>query len=233
MNSKFKVFLFGFRKTLPFQSGVLPFGIMFSTLATAMDQPWWLVILISVIVFAGSSQLVFIDLVQQLGSPLQAVLGSNIVNARHLIYSAGVSQEFSYFPRRWKMILGYLLTDQLYAISQMPSPQRDQLPVEYRPWFYFGSGSCTWFFWVLSTAFGILFGQYIPESWNLSFSIPLMFLPLVFSVSKNRFAYVSCVLAVGFVFVFKNLPFGLGVFVSILLASLIGFFIEKKMKRKS
>ena len=227
-----QAFFLGFRKTLPFQSGVLPFGILYATLAASVGFPWWLIMFISIIVFGGSSQLVFIDLFQNLHSAIQAVLGANIVNGRHLIYSAGISQKFSKFQLRWKLLLSYLLTDQLFATSQSSQKELEKVAEEFIPWFYFGSGFCTWIFWQIACAFGGVFGHYIPASWNLGFSIPLMFMPLIFSVSQNKTAYLTCVLAVIFVVLFQKLPFGLGVFVSILLASGLGYVFKIKTGRK-
>lgn len=224
-------FFYGFRKTLPFQSGVIPFGVLYATIAISAGFPWWLVILFSVIVFAGSSQLVFIDLYQYAASAAEALLGSNIVNARHLIYSAGVTEKFSEFPPLWRLILSYLLTDQLYAFAETHKDLKLPLSKDSEPWFYFGSGFCTWSFWVLSSILGIVFGHIIPSSWNLGFSIPLMFMPLVFSVSKNRFAFIACALAILFTFLFKNLPYGLGVFFAILGGGFVAYIIQKYLAR--
>lgn len=227
IKSKRAVFLFGFRKTLPFQSGVIPFGLLYATIASAAGFPWWMTLLMSAVVYGGSSQLVFIDLFQQLGSALQAVLGANIVNARHLIYSAGVSAEFSHFSRRWRMLLSYFLTDQLYALSESHKKEISAMPTDLAPWFYLGAGFCTWFFWLASSAFGIAFEHFIPASWNLGFSIPLMFMPLVFGSAKTRWAYLTCLFAAGLVWLLRELPYGLGVFGAILLASLAGFLFQR------
>lgn len=217
----------GFLKTLPYQGGVIPFGILYATIATNFGFPWWLVQLFSIIVFGGSSQLVFIDLLAHMGSPFQAVLGSNIVNARHFIYSAGVSREFSNFPKKWRFILSYWLTDQLYAISLAHRQQINSIPQELRHWFFLGSALGTWVFWFGSSAVGIVFGQLIPASWNLSFSIPLLFMPLVFSVCKDRYCYITAALSVFFVFLFHRIPFGMGVVLAILSASLVGYLVLK------
>lgn len=232
MNQKSQAFILGVRKTLPYQGGVIPFGLLYATLAINAGFDAWIVILFSMVVFAGSSQLVFIDLYTHLLSSFQAVIGSNIVNARHLIYSAGVSKELSNFSKKWQLILSYLLTDQLFAISAERRQDFEKVPFEIRPWIYFGSGFCTWFFWNVSTAVGIFFGQLIPASWNLSFSIPLMFMPLIFSVSKSKYAYLTCLLAVFLVFALQKLPFGLGVFFAILCAALIGFFVQTQLEKK-
>lgn len=218
-----RAFLFGFRHTLPMVSGVVPFGLLYATLATNAGLPWWLTLYLSVAVFGGTSQLVFIDLLRALGSPLQASLGANIVNARHLIYSAGVSEFFSPFPLRWRITLSYLLTDQLFAFAETRTGEARALPPPARPWLYFGSGFCTWIFWVLSTLLGAFFGRLIPTDWNLAFAIPLTFMPLVFGVAKDRFGLGACLLAGGLVCLLRPLPFGLGIFASILLASLGAF----------
>lgn len=217
---------------MPFQGGVIPFGLMYSTIAGAAGFPWWLTMLLTVVVFGGSSQLVFIDLLKSLGSPFQAVLGSNIVNARHLIYSAGVSEKFKDFPLRWKLLLAYLLTDQLYAIAEFNEVEKNSISKEREPWYYFGSGFCTWIFWVVSCGVGIAFGHFIPKSWNLGFSIPLMFMPLIFSVSKTKYAYWAAIFALPLVYLLKDLPFGFGIFLAIIFASTLAFVLQKKAEAK-
>ena len=229
MMEKYRIFIKGVQTTLAFQTGVIPFGLLYATLATSAGFPWWLVMLFSVVVFAGSSQLVFIDLLAHLGSPLQAVLGSNIVNMRHLIYSAAISQEFSQFSRQWKMILGYLLTDQLYAISETHKAQIAKIPLDLRRWFFLGSGLSTWAFWQFSSALGIFFGRLVPADWNLDFAIPLMFMPMLFKVCKSKFSYYTAGCAVVFVFLFQKIPYGLGLMLAIVLASLLGTYFENKM----
>lgn len=219
MQSRWSAFFLGFRRTFPFIGGVVPFGVLYATIATSAGFPVWITVLFSVVVFGGSSQLVFIDLFQSLGSPFQSVLGSNIVNARHLIYSAGVSEQFAPYPARWKWILSYLLTDQLYAISQSSDRQLSSMASRVHPWFYFGAGACIWSFWVLATVLGTIFGSFVPASWNLGFSIPLMFMPLVFMVSKDRYAYMAAIFSALFVSLLRGMPFGLGVFLAIIAAS--------------
>ena len=204
---KKQLFLYGFRKTLPFQTGVVPFGLLYATLATNAGFSWWMVLLFSVVVFAGSSQLIFIDLFSHLSSALQAVLGSNVVNTRHLIYSAGVSQEFSVFSKKWRLILSYLLTDQLYAFSEVQKKELQPNPATNRPWAYFGSGFCTWIFWLASSGAGIFFGQLIPASLNLEFAIPLLFMPMLMSACKNRFGVITSILSVVFILLFQKLPY--------------------------
>lgn len=206
---------------------MVPFGALFATLAVTAGLKWWLILSLSICVFGGSSQLVFIDLYRLLGSPLQAVIGSNILNARHLIYSAGVTREFAQFSTKWKLLLAYLLTDQLFAISITTSEEVRIYRPEIQPWFYFGSGFCTWIVWISSTSLGIAFGKLIPESWNLSFSIPLMFMPIFFSVSKSKYGYLAGAIAAVCAALFQTIPYGLGIFCAILNASICTYILQK------
>jgi predicted branched-subunit amino acid permease len=223
--SPWEIAFHGFVKTLPFQTGVVPFALLYATLATNIGFPPWLVIFCSIVVFGGSSQLIFIDLLQKLSSPFSAVIGSNIVNARHLIYSAAVSPEFKKFSRPWRLLLAYLLTDQMYAVYQKDSLLFRELSIEKRTWFLLGSGLCTWFFWIFVSGLGISLGQAIPNSWNLDFAIPLMFLPMIFILSHTRADYFVALSSALFTVAFQFLPFGLGMFFSIILSSTIGYYL--------
>ena len=222
---RLRLFRNGFIKTLPYQTGVVPFGILYATLASSNGFPWWLILFFSVVVFGGSSQLVFIDLVQKMSSPFFAVIGSNIVNARHMIYSAAVSAEFKKYSLRWKLLLAYLMTDQIYALYQREQDHLSSIKENEKPWFFFGSGFCTWIFWFGACCLGILFGKIVPDSWNLGFSIPLMFMPLVFILTKNRTDYLVVATAAALTVVLHHLPYGLGVLISILGASALGHFV--------
>lgn len=222
---RLKLFRSGFIKTLPYQTGVVPFGILYATLASSFGFPGWLVLFFSVVVFGGSSQLVFIDLVQKMSSPFFAVIGSNIINARHMIYSAAVSAEFKKYSLRWKLLLAYLMTDQIYALYQREQDHLSLINETEKPWFFFGSGFCTWIFWFASCGIGILFGKIVPDSWNLGFSIPLMFMPLVFMMTKTRTDYLVVISAAVLTTLLQPLPYGLGVLFSILGASILGHYV--------
>lgn len=223
-NTPWQMGVQGFLKTLPFQTGVVPFALLYATLATNIGFPAWLVLFCSVVVFGGSSQLIFIDLLQKISSPFYAVIGSNIVNARHLIYSAAMSSELKKFSKPWRLLLAYLLTDQMYAVFQKDHRLFQELTIDMRSWFLLGSGICTWIFWIFFSGLGITLGQAIPASWNLDFSIPLMFMPMVFILSHHRADYFVSLLAALLTVAFQFLPFGLGVCCAIILSSFLGYF---------
>lgn len=232
MSENTKYFFLGYRKTLPLVVGVIPFGIMYASIARHTGFSPELILFISCVVFGGASQLVFVDLIFHLTSPIMACFGAQIINARHLVYSAAVSRDFNLFSLKWRIILSYFLTDQFYAFYTSESKTAATLNLLEKPWYYLGSGLCTWSFWIGSTIVGTFLEELLPKSWNLSFAIPLIFLPLVIKSLQEKGDFVICLIAAISVYFLQKLPFGLGLFISIVAASLCGYLINKKLNQK-
>ena len=110
-------FWLGVRHELPLQLGVIPFGLVFGILGLASGLTSLQTILLSSILFGGASQVVFAQL-WAAGVPPLIVGGSvSVVNLRHVLYSASMAQYLAHLPLRWRILLGYLLTDEAYAVS--------------------------------------------------------------------------------------------------------------------
>ena len=110
-------FLLGVRALLPMHLGVVPFGIIYGVVALQSGIPPLAAVLMSSIVFAGSAQFLLAQLVGA-GAPGLLMIGAvGLVNLRHVLYSASVAPMLRGLPRRWKVLLAYLLTDEAYAAA--------------------------------------------------------------------------------------------------------------------
>jgi predicted branched-subunit amino acid permease len=110
-------FLAGVRAELPLLVGVIPFGMIYGVLARNAGLPAGLSQAMSAVIFAGSAQFVTIQLAAS-GTPLlPIVITAIVVNLRHALYSASVAPYIQHLPRRWKLLLAYLLTDEAYAVT--------------------------------------------------------------------------------------------------------------------
>jgi len=107
----------GVRQELPLMLGVVPFGMVFGVLGLASGLTALQTVLLSLIVFGGASQVVFVQL-WATGVP-PAVVGTSVsvVNLRHVLYSASIAQYFRTLPLVWRIPLAYLLTDEAYAVT--------------------------------------------------------------------------------------------------------------------
>jgi predicted branched-subunit amino acid permease len=73
--------------------------------------------------------------------------------------------------------LGYLLTDEAFAISIKRFETTDR--PELAHYHLLGSGITLWVCWQIATLVGVLAGATIPDELNLGFAIPLTFMALV------------------------------------------------------
>ena len=117
------------------------------------------------------------------GVPSLIVCGSVcVINARHVLYSASIAAYLRYLPLRWRILLGYLLTDEAYAISIRRFQHEPPGPNQH--FHLLGSGMLLWTNWQFSTIFGVLVGGTLPDSWSLSFALPLPFIAIVPPILK-------------------------------------------------
>ena len=117
MKENWREFWKGILAQLPVQLGVISFGLVFGVLGVASGLTASQTILMSSIIFGGASQVVFAQLWSYGTSPIITVGSVAIINSQHIIYSANISKYISVLSLRWRLTLGYLLTDEAFAIS--------------------------------------------------------------------------------------------------------------------
>ncbi len=160
--------------------GVAPFGLIYGALAVNAGMSPLAAQLSSSVVFAGSAQLVIAQMLAAGGAPLVIVATAVVLNIRHVLYSASVAPHTAHLPRRWRMFLAYLLTDEAYAVAISRYAGDKQRPdPDFRHWFFLGAGLSLWTVWNASTLAGVIFGARVPPAWELDFAIPLTFIALL------------------------------------------------------
>ncbi|MBA0126033.1 AzlC family ABC transporter permease [Haloechinothrix sp. YIM 98757] len=90
-------------------------GLAFGAIAVGSGQPLWLPIALSVLVFAGASQFVFIGILAAGGGPLGALVAALAVNSRHLPFGFAVSDALG---SGWRRYVGaHLMIDETVAFT--------------------------------------------------------------------------------------------------------------------
>lgn len=232
MQSRAAEFWGGVRRQLPILLGVIPFGLLYGVLATDADLPFEIAIAMSVIVFAGSSQLIAAKLFAASSPGIIIVLTTWIVNLRHMLYSASLAPYLQHLSRGWKYLLSFLLTDEAYAVSITNYEGIDPVAVRdtSKHWFVFGSGITMWVTWQISTLVGVLVGAQVPESWSLDFALPVTFIALVMPVLRDRPAVLAALVAGMVAVVGYTLPYNLGLILAVLAGIGAGVIGERRMQ---
>jgi 4-azaleucine resistance transporter AzlC len=227
-------FVGGVRAELSLLPAVIPFGMIYGVLAIEAGLPRNLALAMSSIVFAGSSQFAAAQLFGTGASAAVIVATTFILNLRHALYSSSMAPYLARLSAGWKWLLGYLLTDEAYAVSIARYRRReDEKPGPPAHWYFFGAGMCLWISWQLSTAAGIFLGAQIPRSWSLDFTLPLTFIGLGVPTLQDRptlaAALVGGVTAVALV----GLPYRLGLMLAALAGIVAGLWTEQRRRGES
>jgi len=210
----------GLKAIAPLMPGSAAFGLAFGALVPLTGINPLTGVYASVSVVAGASQISVIESVRANAPAIIAVLTALIINARFALYSAALGPVFSAFPRRWKLGLAHLMTDQA-AVVALQHADRYPDPVR-RRWFVVGGALPFVAVWIVGTTVGVVAGPIIPDSWQIGFIVPLMFLAVMVPTLRRTEDVVALCATGVVVLASRGLPFGLNVLVGILSGIAVG-----------
>ncbi|MBO0839218.1 MAG: AzlC family ABC transporter permease [Sciscionella sp.] len=199
-------------------------GISFGAIAVSAGLPMWIPMLLSLLVFAGAAQFMFVGIVASGGNPIAAVVAGLLVNARHLPFGFSVSDVFG---DSWasRIVGSHLMIDEsvAFALAQR-EPRRRRLA-------YWLSGAGLFCSWNVGVVAGAFVGRAIAntDAFGLDAAFPSVLLALV--LPSLRDAKVRGVAILGSAVALATSPFllaGLPV-----LLSLVGVLFSLRDKRFS
>ena len=177
MLTKTQLFSKGFLAVAPHMFSVIPFGIICGAIGIELGFDPVLVYAMSIIIFGGASQIVFLQLLSGGASALIAITSVGVINSRHLLYGAVLSEYLEKLSFIKKLLISYIVVDQGFAESnKFFMKNKTEQHLHYH---LIGSGVTLWIFWQLSTLAGIVLGSFVPEELGLKFAIPLTFIATI------------------------------------------------------
>lgn len=181
----------GIARTIPLALGCVPFGVAYGILAIRAGLTVAEVMLMSLLVFAGASQLTAVVMLGS-GAGLALVVASTfLINLRHLVMGLSISPYFTEATPAWRRLLAFSMTDEAYLVSI--GHYREQRVEQGNPHFMIGSGGTIYVVWALASLAGALAGHAVrdPLRWGLDFAMPATFLTMLLpQVVTKRVAIV-------------------------------------------
>src|ERR1700682_5367495 len=171
----------------PICLAVFVFGASFGVLAVAAPLPGWSVVLMSVLVFAGSAQFAALGVIAAGGSVLTAILAGALLNLRFIATGIAVARSLP-GGRLLRSLLAQLSIDESYAMAARAGtpgrPDGRTLLV---------TGACLYAVWVAGTLIGALFGPVLgdPKRFGLDAAFPAGVVALLWPMLSGRIA-VRC-----------------------------------------
>lgn len=227
---RFKELVAGARDTVPMMIGAAPFGIIFGTLVATGPLALWHGQLMSLVVFAGSAQFIALGLIASHASFAVIWATTLIVNLRHVLYSATLAPYVSHLPLRWRLALGALLTDEVFAVAW--AYFRGHAPGDVSPWHFLGSGLAMYLNWQVWTAAGLLFGAAFPglQSLGLDFAMVATFIAIVVPQLVALRYLAAAVTAGALAFFWQAWPYKLGLLGAVLVGVAVGVVLSRPRK---
>ncbi|GAA3041774.1 AzlC family ABC transporter permease [Actinokineospora globicatena] len=155
-------------------------GASFGAIAVAAGNPLWVPVAMSVLVFAGGSQYMAVGVVASGGSPIAAVIGGLVLNARHLPFGLAIGDVVGKsLPAR--LVGSHLLVDESVAFAMaQKDPERAKAA-------YWACGGSLFVAWNLGVFGGALAGSLVsdPNALGLDAVFPAVMLALVLPALKE------------------------------------------------
>lgn len=168
----------GFRAIMPLWTGVVPFGMAYAVLARSAGLSLWETQLMSMIVFAGSSQFSAAGLFGLGASSLSIILTTFVINVRHFLYTLTLGQQMK-LSLSQKLIAAHLTTDEAFGVTLAHKGLNFS--------FFMGTALSLFVSWNLSTLAGSLLSEVVPdpEALGIDFIFPVAFLALLIPLLKT------------------------------------------------
>ncbi|MFZ1425261.1 MAG: AzlC family ABC transporter permease [Geminicoccaceae bacterium] len=215
----------GARAILPIVPGAIAFGLIYGFLAGERGLSLLEIGLMSMLVFAGASQFLALEL---WGHPLPVaglVLGVAILNLRHMLMGPALLPWLAHVRPVQAYASLYFMTDESWGVSVAEERRggRDAA-------FLLGAGLGLYVFWVAATVLGRAAGDlsYLVEQWGLDYLTTAFFVALLAGFWRGRKDAIPWLVAGGIAVAAKwTLPGTWYIVLGAVTGSLIGAWREK------
>lgn len=206
---------------MPLWLGVAPFGVAYAVIARNAGLSLVETQALSLLVFAGSSQVSAAGLFARGAGGLEIVLTTFLLNVRHVLYGVSLARRVPLTPRE-RPVAAFFLTDEAYGVSISRGARTFH--------YVLGAELSLFLVWNVSTLAGGLIGGAIPdpERLGVDFVFPVAFLALLVPLLRRRVDVLVAVVA-GLVawLCSKGLPGGLPVIVAGVTGALLGALLTR------
>jgi 4-azaleucine resistance transporter AzlC len=217
----------GIKAALPIVLGYLPVGMAFGVLARKAGLSTFEAGLMSLLVYAGASQFIAVEMLSKGIVWFPIVLTTFFINLRHLL----MSSTFSLYLKNTRLsILGLIsaqLTDESFALVMSSTSK-----ISNRPKYLLGLQMASQIAWIAGSVGGAFFGVLINhEGYGLPFALTALFICLlVLQVKSHTHLWVMGVTGVFSIFFKGMFPGSWYIFLSALFALGIGMVMNPKAK---
>ncbi len=222
-------FRIGARDMMALAPGMAAWGLMTGVAMIKSGMSVVEVLLMGLLVFAGSSQLAALPLIVA-GAPMWVVLATALcVNLRFMVFSIHLRAYVMHQSFWRRLVSGYFTTDPTYVqfTKRFPHPADDAAGKRAEEAYLAGNCALGWTNWMLASLLGMALANAIPVHWGLGFAGILALLGIMSSLATTRLRVLAAGVAGSVAVVTYALPLKLNIIVAIVLAIAVCLMLEK------
>lgn len=177
----YAAFKAAFPYTIPVLTGFLVLGMAYGVLmkTSGFETKW--AVAMSLIAFCGSMQFAAINLLLSAFNPIQALVLSIMVNARHIFYGISMLEKYKGLGKTRNFLI-YTLCDETFSIVSGVTVPKDIN----KKYFYFAISFLDYIYWTMGTLLGCVLGGFITFSTEgLDFALTALFVVLFIEQTKK------------------------------------------------
>ena len=219
-------FFDGSKEIFPLLIGTAPFGVIFGAICVQNGLSFFSAQSMSLFVFAGSSQLIALNLFSNNSFLLTILIATFFINIRHLLYGLSVGRKIKKWSLKQKIILSFFLTDECFSVVS----RYKEIKIK----FYIGAALSMYLNWQVWTFVGVFFGKYFQNltDFNISFLMVPAFLVILWPQISGRLTLYCFIFSIILSIILNGLPFQLGFFLSPILGITCSIILDNFLKRK-
>ncbi|MGG3926752.1 AzlC family ABC transporter permease [Metabacillus fastidiosus] len=174
-------FVQGLQAGISIAIGYMPAALTFGLLAKSTGLTLYETVLTSLIVFAGAAQYIFLSLLAVGTGAIEIIFTTFIVNIRHFLMSASLSEKIENDHLWKKALYSFGLTDETFSVASLKSGK-------VTTGYMFGLILISYSSWVINSGLGHVIGASLPKIIQESMSIALyaMFIGLLIPTLKKQ-----------------------------------------------
>jgi len=219
----------GVKAAWPICLGYFPIGFAFGILAQKAGLRPLEIALMSILVFAGSSQFIAISMLSSEAALFSIVAATFMVNLRHVLMSSSLAIYLRHTSRSFLSLFSYGVTDESFAVNLTKFMEGH--------WHRYQGlmvNQVSNAVWIGSTLVGGYGGEFIPAgAFGLDYALIAMFLCLIVFQLRGRFHIITAIVASVLAILLTILiPGNAYVIIASSLAATIGFALQRYVHRK-
>ncbi len=182
----------GTQRALPIVLSYIPIGFTYGVVAKQSGLAAYNIILMSVMVFAGSSQFIAVEMLKGGVGAIAIIATVFVVNLRQMLMAASLSSRMSKWSRGQLAIFSAEITDETFAMNSGKAQELNDCKAE-----AFTLNAVSHLSWIVGSLLGVFASGLIPDIklYGLDFALAGMFIGLIVLQVNTPVKFVTAVLA--------------------------------------